>query len=172
MKILALDIAINTGVAFGSSVSVPRTWTVNLGKPPHAQRFSNALRMTQELIQANDPDLVVVEAAIGGPKASAFLIKLVGCVEGVCWNRSVKCETLHLGTIRKHFLGKALTTRHFPHLKPADAKKAIKMKVVQQCGARGWSVENDDEADALALWDYACATYAPRYQAKTVGGLV
>jgi hypothetical protein len=172
VKILALDIATSTGVAFGDSKGQPRAWTVHLGKAPDERRFANALRMTAKMIVENEPELIVVEAAVGGPKASAFLIGLLACVRGVAFDRGIPCHTVHLGTIRKHFLGKALTTRDFPHLKPVDAKKAIKARVIQRCGVVGWSVDNDDEADALALWDYACATYAPKYQSKTVGGLV
>ena len=171
MKILALDLAINTGVAFGSSDGAPRAFTVNLGKPPNGRRLSNALRMAQELIVQNEPDLVIAEASIGGAKASPFLAKIVGCVEGVCWNRSVRCELVTSPTVRKHFLGKHLTVRHFPHLQAKDAKAAIKARVVQRCAHVGWVVDNDDEADALAIWDYACAHYAPRYQAKPSGQL-
>ena len=169
MKVLALDIATNTGVCVGDSGAAPTTWTVNLGKAPDDRRFSEALRMTQGLLQAHTPDLVVVEAAIGGPKASAYLIGLVACVRGVCWNRGVRCEQARLATVRRHFLGKHLSVRHFPHLKPAAAKKAIKLEVVKRCAVHGWSPETDDEADAMAIWDWACATYAPAYQAKPLG---
>jgi len=171
MIVLALDIAISTGVAVGSSGGQPVSSTVNLGKPPNGRRFSNALRMTQDLISEHKPDLIVAEAAIGGPKASAFLIGLVACVEGCAFNRGIPFETINLGTIRKSFLGKHLTTRHFPSLSQKAAKQAIKMQVVQGCALRGWSVHNDDEADALALWDYACATHARGYQSRPHGGL-
>lgn len=171
MKVLALDVATNTGVAVGESCGNPTSLTVNLGKPPNGRRFSNALRMTQDLIAEHKPDLIVAEAAIGGPKASAYLIGLVACIEGCAVNRQTDFKTVNLGQIRKSFLGKHLTKKHFPALSAAAAKKAIKMQVVQGCALRGWPVHNDDEADALALWDYACATYAPGYQSKPHGGL-
>lgn len=171
MKVLALDIATNTGVCVGQSGADPRAWSVNLGKAPDAQRFSQALRLTASLLETHKPDLVAVEAAIGGPKASQYLIGLVACVTGVCWDRRVRCEPVHLGSVRKHFLGKSLTTRHFPHLKPAAAKKAIKAEVMKRCELLGWPVETDDEADACAIWDYACATCVSGYRARPVGGL-
>lgn len=171
MKILALDVATNTGCAVGVSGGTPRSWSYNLGKAPNARRFSNVLRLTHSLIEEHKPDLIAVEGAVGGPKASAYLIGLIACVEGCAFNRGVPCEVVHLGTVRKHFLGKSLTTRHFPHLKPAAAKRAIKAQVIQRCAIMGWQVDGDDEADSLAIWDYACATYARGYQAKPLGEL-
>ncbi|MFV1593300.1 hypothetical protein VWY73_12465 [Phaeobacter sp. JH20_12] len=173
MKILALDIASTTGICVGSSGADPRAWSVSLGEGSQGRRLSQALKMTQGLIVHHKPDLVVGEAAIGGKNASAFLIKLFGCVEAVCWNRGVKFEAAHSGTVRKHFVGKALTTRDFPHLKSDKAKKAaIKDVVIRRCMAMGWDVDNDpDAADAAATWDWACATFCRSYQAKPVGGL-
>lgn len=160
MKIVSLDIATNCGVAVGVSGGTPRTWTVNLGKAPDERRFSNALRLAHGLIATHEPDLVTVEAAIGGPKASAYLIGLVACVRGCCANQGVRCENVNLGSVRKHFLGKHYTMRDFPGMRRIDAKRAIKGMVMDRCRMIGWEVENDDCADAAALWDYSCATWA------------
>lgn len=170
MKIVALDIATRTGIAAGVSGGTPKWWEVDLGKAPNERRFSNVLRLTHEIIVEHQPDLIVVEAAIGGPKASAYLIGLVSCVEGCAFNRSVPVVRAHLGTIRKHFIGKALSVKSFPHLKPVDAKKAIKSQVIGRCHVLGWKVDTDNEADACALWDYASATYG-RAQSAPAGGL-
>lgn len=173
MKILALDIASTTGICVGSPGADPKAWSVSLGEGSQGRRLSEALKLTQGLIVTHNPDLVVGEAAIGGKNASAFLIKLFGCVEAVCWNRGVKFEQAHSGSVRKHFLGKALTTADFPHLRTHKAKKAaIKEVVIQRCKAIGWDVRDDpDAADAAATWDWACATYCRSYQAKPLGGL-
>lgn len=171
MKVLALDIATNTGIAVGKSGGDPVCWSENLGKGSDDRRFSNALRLTDRLIREHEPDLVAVEAAIGGKTTSHYLVGLVACVRGCVANRGVPCESMHLGSIRKHFLGTALTTKHFPGLKHADAKKAIKAEVVKRCELLGWEVPNHDAADAAALWDYACAMKAPGYQATPHGGL-
>jgi Holliday junction resolvasome RuvABC endonuclease subunit len=92
-------------------------------------------------------------------------------VRGVAANRGVECEQFHSGSIRKHFLGKAYTSRDFPHLKPAAAKKAIKQLVIDRCGLLKWEAEDDNAADALALWDYTCANKVKTYQPKPLGGL-
>lgn len=171
MKILALDVATNTGICVGTPGADPRCWSVNLGKAPDERRFSNILKLTQGLIETHSPDLIVIEAFIGGKNASAYLIGLVACVRGCAANRAIKTEMVFPATVRKHFLGKAMTSRDFPGLSTAKAKLAIKGAVAERCRLLGWNVETGDEADACATWDWACATYAPRYQAKPLGGL-
>lgn len=171
MKICALDIASKTGVCIGESGADPTAWTCDLGKPPDDRRFSNVATLAETIIDKHRPDLIVAEAPVGGRQASAYLIGLVACVRGVAWRQGVKCETAHLATVRKHFLGKSLSVKHFPHLKPAAAKKAIKQEVIARCQILGWTPETDDEADALATWDWACATYAPKYQSMPLGEL-
>lgn len=175
MKILAMDIATNTGIAVGDSRGTPRAWSVDL-RQGHAKasedvRFSEILRLTHGLIVEHEPDLIVVEAFIGGRNASAYLIGLVACVRGCAANRGIKCEMVFPATVRKHFLGKALTSKDFPGMTQARAKIAIKERVAAQCRAIGWTVTDLDAADALATLDWACATKAPRYQAKPHGGL-
>jgi len=185
MKILTLDLATTTGICVGVSGADPKAWSISLGDAPYikggmsqadkfkleSKRLNNALIMTQGLIQTHSPDLIVAEAAIGGKNANSYLIKLFGCVQACAANRGIPVEPAHIGTVRKHFLGKALSARDFPHLKPADAKKAIKQRVMQQCAMFGWPVETDDEGDAVAIWEWACAIFARGYQSKPIGGL-
>ncbi|GAB5434767.1 MAG: hypothetical protein EpisKO_41370 [Epibacterium sp.] len=184
MRILALDVATNTGICVGDTGAAPRAWTVNLGEAPDrgrlskedkerldARRFSNALQMTHGLILRNSPDLIVVEAPIGGREANAYLIGLVACIRGCAFNQGVHCITAHESTVRKHFLGKAYRTADFPTLKKADAKVAIKRLVEGRCRLLGWDPETLDEADAMAIWEWACATQVPGYQSAPLGGL-
>lgn len=171
MKVVALDLATSTGVAVGSSGSTPRAWTVHLGKRSEEERFSRVQGLTDYLIEKYQPDLIAIEAAIGGKNSSQFLVGLVACVRGRAFTHETISETFYLASIRKHFLGKAFTTRDFPSLSKPAAKKAIKAQVIARCGLLKWEVDGDDSADALALWDYACAVRSPKYQAKPQGGL-
>lgn len=171
MKVVALDLASSTGVAVGKPNSAPVAWTVALGKASEDERFSRILVLTDQLIREHEPDLVAIEAAIGGRDASQFLIGLVSCVRGCCANRKVRCEMYHLGSIRKHFLGKALTQKDFPGLSKVKAKAAIKQTVVDRCRLLGWEPQTHDEADAMALLDYALAKNS-NHQARVAGGLV
>ena len=171
MKIIALDLATNTGIAVGEAGGNPFAWSEHLGGPPDERRFSNVLRLCDKLIREHEPDFIAVEAAIGGKNASAYLIGLLACVRGVAFNRGIPCEAIHLGSIRKHFVGKALTQRDFPGLTKGAAKKAIKGVIMDRCKMLGWTVPDDDAADACALWDYAHAIKSKAYQSQPTGGL-
>lgn len=172
LKIVALDLATQCGVAIGEAGSDPISYSVDLGKGRSEDaRFSKVLHLTHTLLMEHKPDLLAVEAAIGGRNASAYLIGLVACVRGCAANRGVPCETFHSGSIRKHFVGKAYTSRDFPGLKGAAAKRAIKNIVMDRCKLLGWSPVDDNAADALALLDFAHATKSKAYQAKPLGGL-
>tara|TARA_R110002072_G_scaffold49433_4_gene134364 strand:- start:15426 stop:15992 length:567 start_codon:yes stop_codon:yes gene_type:complete len=184
MLIIGLDVATNTGIAVGNSSDKPKCWSVNLGEPNRAgkmskadkdrldnRRFSNVLKLTHGLIETHKPDLIVIEAFIGGMNASAYLIGLVACIRGCAFNQGVKCELVFPATTRKHFIGKAKTSKDFPGLKPAKAKLAIKQEVKARCEQMKWVIPDLDAADAAATWDWACATHARQYQAKPSGGL-
>lgn len=172
MKILAMDIASNTGVCFGTACSTPNAWSVDFGKGlSDSRRFANALKFTKTCIEKYQPDYVAVECAIGGPTTSHFLVGAFSCVVGQANLMGVEVLRFRVASIRKHFLGKHLRMSDYPGLSKPHAKKEIKRAVISRCNALGWSVEDDDAADAAALWDYACATMKVEHQMKTVGGL-
>jgi Holliday junction resolvasome RuvABC endonuclease subunit len=144
---------------------------VDLGKGRSEDaRFSEILRLTHGLIVTHEPDLIVIEAPIGGRDANALLIGLASCVRGCAFNRGVKCVSVYPSTCRKHFLGKAKTSRDFPGMSKAKAKLAIKQEVLDRCRLLKWDVSDLDAADAACAWDWACATYAGRVSAP-LGGL-
>lgn len=172
MIVLAMDISTNTGVALGKPGAAPKTWVEEFGKRGTSDdaRFSKCLEVTSRLIAAHKPDLLVYEAPVGGPKTSHLLVGLIACVRGCAFNRGVRVEGVAIGTVRRHFLGKHFTTKHFPGKSHAAAKAAIKAQVIARCGQLGWRVDGADEADAAALFDFACATWG-RSQAAPLGGL-
>lgn len=170
MRVLALDIATRCGVAVGEAGGTPRAWSFDLGKAPDDRRFSRLLVATSKLLAEHAPDLVAIEAPVGGAKTSHYLVGLAACVRGCAWNRGIPLTSCHIDTVRKHFTGRAWARRDFPGLKPAAARKAVKGKVVERCRLLGWRVDDDDAADAAAVWDYACAIHG-RAQAAPSGGL-
>lgn len=127
--------------------------------------------MTRACIGHHGPDLVVIEAAVGGPKSSQFLVGLVACVQGQCADLGVPCEQHHLASIRKHFLGTNPSLRQFAGNR-AQQQKQVKALVMNRCRALGWKVEDDNAADAAALLDYAHSIRNPLHALKTVGGLL
>ncbi|TNE62195.1 MAG: hypothetical protein EP341_00340 [Sphingomonadales bacterium] len=171
MKFVALDIATHTGIAVGDSGGSPKAWSVDLGKGRSEDaRFSEVLRLTDGLIKTHEPDFIAVEAPIGGKHANAFLIGLASNVRGCAFNRGVKCKVVYPATVRKHFLGKAKTSKDFPGLTQAKAKIAIKQEVLARCRLLKWDVPDLDAADAAATWDWACAVHGGRLSTPA-GGL-
>lgn len=171
MKVMAFDIATRCGVAFGTAGGTPRATAVDLGKGfSDAERFAKVIGATRRLLERFEPDLVAFEEAVGGPKTSHFLVGIAACFQGQAAAMGYRPRPVPIATVRKHFLGKHLTAQHFPGLSKGRARLAIKRQVVARCTALGWEVKDDDEADACAIWDYACATWG-RAQARPVGGL-
>jgi len=171
VRVLAFDIASVTGCAFGVAGDRPTAWSVSFGKASEEERLSKALRMTAAYIARFSPDLVAVEAPVGGRDANALLIGLCACVKGEAARHGVRVVSYFPATVRKHFLGKSLTARDFPALKHAAAKKAIKGAVIARCNLLGWEITDPDAADAAALWDFACSVESRSHQMATVGGL-
>lgn len=172
MKILALDVATVMGVAFGRPQTAPVTWTVGFGEVrDHDARFAKAIRFIRQMHHDLAPDLVVIEAAIGGKDANAFLIGLVACIRGAAKDLGIKTAVYANASIRKHFIGKHLTKRDFPHLSETAATKAIKAQVFNRCRALGWAVSDYDQSDAAALWDYACAHESMAHHLTSLPGM-
>lgn len=151
--IIALDLATKCGVCLGKPHSKPEFFTETLGVPGdhHGARFAQALRMMNRLIKEYNPTFIALEAPIGvhgggSKKRPEVLMGLRGCVMGVAHMHHIKFDQFEVSTIRKHFIGHG-------RLKRVEAKAAT----IKQCQLLGWKVRNDDEADAGALWDYACS---------------
>lgn len=173
MKVLAFDIATNVGIAFGRAGEIPRATNICLGVARNidGKKLAKMIEATEAFVSRTKPDLIVYEAPIGGPKTSHFLVAVAGCFLGQAVRMGYDPKPVNIASVRKHFLGKHLIAKNFPHLKPQAAKLEIKRAVVAGCLSRGWDVETHDEADACAIWDYACATFLGAHT-RTPGGLV
>lgn len=155
MRILALDIATNTGWAFADGEAAPRFGVVNLPKTGEdLGRYGFAFHMwLADAITKLAPQLIVYEAPIlaGLSTNITTLRKLYGLgmmAETVAHAREVPCKEENLGKIRTHFLGRGRVPR-----KSDDIKRAV----VAECQRRGWAVTDHNAADALALLDLARA---------------
>ncbi|MGL6209129.1 MAG: hypothetical protein ACRC14_04785 [Paracoccaceae bacterium] len=160
MKIMALDTATKTGIAIGETGGKPICFTVDLGKVDWPVRFSRTLRMTRKLIEEHRPDLVAVEAFVGGPKANSNLVGLVACVQGETARMGVRLVSYYPATIRSHFLGGIRAS-----------KVPIKTQVFQRCRLLGWDVKDLDASDAAALFDYACSVESRAHQMTSLPGM-
>jgi hypothetical protein len=170
MLIMALDLAVKTGFCIGRAGGKPRAGSVRL-KSPH-DPSSRACRKLgiwlRDQFAFERPDLVVIEAPVNigamidwkkdgekpsfrsTPETISLLHRLVGGVETICGPYGIRCGDANVQTVRKHFIGRA---------RPENPKQVV----LDRCRLLGY-VDRDfsdtDAADAIALWDWACATHA------------
>ena len=160
--ILAFDLAIATGVAVGPADGTPEAWTERLAESTDAPgaRFAQAIRLCTRLIREHRPSLVAVEKAIAsGPKGKsgrvASAMGLRACVLAAAHAAGLRPVEVPVATARKRFIGVG-------NLPSKEAKAAV----FRRCRLLGWTVTDEDQADACAVWEYARA--ASRSPAATL----
>ena len=147
--IAALDLATRTDWArWGPGAAVRHGSFTLPSTGPEVGRFLAAFDGRLASVLAVMPDLVVFETPWVGPathQATARkLMCLAGFLEFFCHRAAIPCREVNNNTVRKHFCGKGNAPR-----------REMKALVMQACRARGWQPANDDEADALAVLDFA-----------------
>ncbi len=171
--VLAFDIATHVGIAFGKAGETPLATSISLGVDlSHEQRFAEMVRGTRLMLEEFQPDLVVFEAPVGGPRTSHLLVGIVACFRAQVILSGYGDDVTHkvnIGAYRKHFLGHHPTSRSLGMTKNV-ARTEIKAMVLRRCLQLGWKPRNEDEADAMALWHYGAAMWGGA-QAKILGGL-
>jgi hypothetical protein len=158
MRILALDIATRTGWAVGAvGQRAPMFGSIRFGKPgaSHDAIFANALKWASANFKTWRPDRIMFEAPLptifhrGTTNISTtrILFGLPAIMQAVAYLRGVyDVRDAAAKDVRIFFLGNNLRR---------DAAKAATIK---RCRMLGWDVEDDNAADACALWLYACNT--------------
>lgn len=171
--ILALDLARETGWAYAGQPALeswPRTpleaasapallfdvGTKEFPRTGHdvgkfASRYDRWLR---EQLGLWRPGQVAFEAPyVDWRTSQAAARKLMGLAwhtEWVCHCLEIWCQEVDVADIRGHFIGRR------------NCKRAVaKDLVMKACEQRGWAYANDNEADAMALLDYAVACWRP-----------
>ena len=164
-KLLFLDIATVTGFAVGeigtdapataleraSGVKEPQplSGTKHIGSPQLSTGafYSAYERWLRDMVGVHKPDMIVYEAPfIGSGKKAQAAFKLLGMAaitNLVAYREKVKIIPAHNASIRKHFCGKGNAPR-----------KELKRLVMEECTKRGWTFADDNEADALAGFDF------------------
>lgn len=158
-SILSLDVATRMGWAFGSPGEYPRSGSVRLAPPGSSNGTigRGMLRWLTDFITVSQPSMIYYEVPLDprhmGRKTTfataRILLGLPFLVETIAEARGIfKLREAGVQDVRKHFCGTA---------RPADKKQAV----LARCRQLGWKPEDDNAADALALWDFACAIEAP-----------
>ena len=157
-KILALDVATNTGWCVGSPGD-PNPEFGHFTIAPTGDdvgtfglQYASWLKTT---IEAVHPQLLIFEAPILPKKTNPTTVrKLMGLAmltEMSARHRNISVREGRASSVKKHFTG-------YGHAKKADT--------MEICRRYGWRVKTDDEADACALWAYAVCCFAPDHAAR------
>ena len=151
--ILALDLASVTGWACGAVGEHPSHGYIRFAKPgaSHEAIFANAAKWAESMIDQYKPTLVIWESPLSTAfkrgvtttDTTAILFGLPAVIGSVAYRRGIyDLRKAATRDVRLHFIG-------------SNPKRvAAKKLVIKACNVRGWNVTDDNEADALSLWDF------------------
>ena len=160
--VLAFDAATFTGWARGRVDGIPECGSLRFGKPGCSENvvFGQAMQWFADMLRPQPrPDVVVIEALLPanakvGMTTSSVRDRLAGLhaiCRGTCELHGIKeVQSANVNDVRGHFIGTRMLHR--------DSAKAA---TLDRCRRLGWSAQNTDEADALALWHFACSLINP-----------
>ena len=144
MKILSIDPGTSCGWATGEKGTMPIFGTWNLKPDRWADLGSRTLYLGRFLEQAlPGVQLVVFEEVRHhlGVDAAHVYGAIIAQVQAKCRELGgIPYEAVPVGTIKKHWTGKG---------------NANKDEMMAHARRRGFDIQNDDEADALAILDWA-----------------
>jgi crossover junction endodeoxyribonuclease RuvC len=161
-RLLALDLSSHTGFACGSvQEGIVESGTFHIPKTGEnvGLFLAHYRKWLDSTITRYEPWTVFFEAPVlpGRGKAGLLILRklysLAGLTELVTHDRSLDCREANTSDIVTHFCGKGS-----PRF--GDARKKA---TIAKCRERGWSPRDDNEADALALLDYAFSLIKPAH---------
>ena len=148
-SILALDLATVTGWAKWRK-HVTSFGTVTFGG--RGTLFVRVLTSYRDWLAAQIKEggfqAVIFESPYVGPRThqatARVLLGLAAVTELVCNDHGVRCMEANNASVLKHWTGRG-----------GGKRKDKKARTLAACNERGFHPRDDDEADALALLDYA-----------------
>jgi crossover junction endodeoxyribonuclease RuvC len=158
-RLLTLDLAAQTGYAIGEPDGLPGFGTVNFPSTGdnYGRHQANVRAQLSRLIQFHQP------TRIGYEQPSLFGITTPATVRKLCCYGS----TLEELCLREGF------NVQVKEINPSQLKKfwtdrgnAKKPEMMQRARALGFSVANDDEADAVAMWFFMVDCYGTEEQKR------
>lgn len=146
MIILSLDLATTTGWAtnIGSRLSGTIKFELKRGESPGMRflRFRAWLREMHELTNGSMDVIVYEQAHHRGGAATACCVGLITEIKAFAAENEVELMPVHTATFKKFATGSG---------------RANKMQMVVAARGLGWTSEDDNEADAQLLLEYAMA---------------
>jgi len=163
MSVLALDIATQSGWAYGSAGEAPRHGTYRVPSTgDDLGRFAYAFAqwLTHKLRELQPKEIVFESNILPRETNITTLKKLYGLAvvtELVALSEGVPCSEISAGEWRRAFLG-----QHYPKKARRDE---LKRAVVSACRQMGWEPHSTDDADAIGIWYVATCSRNPKFAA-------
>lgn len=156
--IMALDLATVTGYAIGRAGAAPRSGSVRLRAADQERGVApfNLGCFLRDRFVLERPDLLAVEDMLNPTahrSAAAVLdqIMLHGVVEFMARVNRITLRTVHRSTVLKHFTGSGKS-------RPRAVGKRDVIQRAQAFGLVPPNCRDEDRCDAVAVWDWACAS--------------
>lgn len=158
-RIIALDIATELGWCVGKPTDETPLWgSVKIKGDTHAKACIFLEVWFKEMLERWGPEWVVFEtpsnpAWLGKGTSAQAILKLnnlANTIEEVCERRKIRCNSVHGQRWKKTVCGNAKAS-----------KKMHPYPVITSMAQRGWTIPNDNEADAVGVWIHTVGVLAP-----------
>lgn len=158
-EILALDLASVTGYCRGEIGGKLYYGSQKLGGEgaTNAERSAAMIRWLTDQLRTFRPRLIIIEAPMAPSQMAGrttvsvarTLLGLPFVVEGVAYLLGIyEVRESNVQDVRKHFIGRRTV--------PNGGAKSM---VVARCRELGFDPQDDNAADAIALWHFAASIY-------------
>ncbi len=167
-RILALDLASRTGWACGyPALPKPPSGSVRFAREGASLGaiFAGCRQWLGDFVATEtDVSLIVFEAPMAPSHMAGFtsahiirvLVGLCAVVEEFGYSRGYDVREAKVSEVRQHFIGSNRIRR-----------KEAKAQTIAACNRLGWSPQDDNAADALALWHYQASILDPKLAVQT-----
>lgn len=164
---LVYDLSLHTGIGYGNRDGAPRIRTEHLpGVGGNAKdgfdlgaTFSALYRLQDDLTRVVGPDLIAFESPLmprTGLMATEMVVRLLfglaSITEMVADLHGIPCEERNVSTVKKFWTGDS---------------RADKFAMIKRCRTLGWDPEDDNSADAAALWSLIMTESDPLFNYRT-----
>ena len=172
--LLTLDIASAVGWAAGHIGTRPVFGSIRFGDgAPPGQIFDDFDVWLWDKIDELQPEFIYRESAFISPKTNARTVQILYGLQALvlraCYRQKIVPRSATPMQAYEFFVGGKLPSKAIPgetksQLK-ARRRNAKKTSTVFACKGRGFAVQDDNAADAVALWHYAENDIAPKMAA-------
>jgi hypothetical protein len=156
MRVLAIDAASICGFALGATGEEPRFGTRNFsGSNASGEVVARFTRFLRATIEREQPEIIAYEAPYfpmgfrNGPPANARtlrrLLGLAEIIDAIAWDYRLRCYQATAGEVCSYLTGKS-------NWGGRAQKKAATIAAARRWG---WAVNDDNAADACAVWAFA-----------------